>query len=270
MTNQDLDHSIIDISHHQFKNDATVKFDKLDNDGVKAVIHKVTQNTTFVDPKYHDNVKLVNETAPELLWGTYHFATGADAKAQVEYFLNNVIFYKPNDTDNAKGYKQSSDGKYPLLALDLEENTVKEQTTVTREVAEEMVELLFQATGTYPIIYTNTNFINKLLDNGKFDSILYRCPLWLARYTDLANKVTIPTLPQVIEGSKYWGSDEILWNEWTIWQYTDGVNGADPKELTAVVDNNGKSMPCDRNRYNNSRMSLSEFWQTYTPKKITI
>lgn len=49
------------------------------------MFHKVTQGTNYADPTYstHRDKAL----AAGVLWGAYHFGTGADGVEQADFFL---------------------------------------------------------------------------------------------------------------------------------------------------------------------------------------
>src|SRR5438477_3384010 len=88
--------AVIDLSHFN----QNLDFAAIRRSGIIGAIHKASQGLTFVDPTYATHKAA--GTATGLLWGAYHFGTGANGVAQAEAFLNVV---KP-------------DGK-TLLVLDL-------------------------------------------------------------------------------------------------------------------------------------------------------
>ena len=63
---------VIDISHHN----GVVDLKKAKGDGIVGVIHKATQGQAYMDPTYQANRTKAADAA--LLWGAYHFGTGAD------------------------------------------------------------------------------------------------------------------------------------------------------------------------------------------------
>jgi GH25 family lysozyme M1 (1,4-beta-N-acetylmuramidase) len=65
--------AVVDISHHHGPN---LDFQKAKAAGILGVIHKVTQGHSSIDPMYAANKKKALKAG--LLWGAYHFATGAD------------------------------------------------------------------------------------------------------------------------------------------------------------------------------------------------
>ena len=68
------------------------------------------------------------------------------------------------------------------------------------------------------------------------DQILANCPLWYSRYRD--SPIGIPSQ---------------VWPSYTLWQYTDGNDGPDPK----TVDGIGR---CDRNIFKGSVDDLKKEW----------
>lgn len=143
---------LIDLSHWN----SQVDFQLAKNDGIKGVIHKATQGTSYVDPKYSER-----RTAAEkknLLWGAYHFGIAADGKAQANHFLKVV-----GNTSNV------------LLALDIEENS--KGGNITPKQADDFVKTVKEKTGRCPVIYGSAYFLN-----GYATPTLTTCPLWIARY----------------------------------------------------------------------------------------
>ena len=91
--------SIIDLSHHN----GDVDLVKAKADGILAAVQKATQGTSFTDPTFAINRKKAADAG--LLFGAYHFGTGADGVEQADAFLTRVQ-PKPGD----------------LLVLDFEAN----------------------------------------------------------------------------------------------------------------------------------------------------
>src|SRR5258707_10911036 len=72
---------VVDISPH---NNVT-SFGEVAKSGVWGVINKATEGTTYVDPTYASRRPKVK--ASGMLWGAYHFNTGGDVTAQVDWFM---------------------------------------------------------------------------------------------------------------------------------------------------------------------------------------
>src|SRR3954468_172391 len=77
--------SVIDISHH---NGTKLRFDKAAADGIVGVIQKATQGEAYVDPTFKKNKAAILEAG--LLFGAYHFGTGANGVSQAQHFLDIV------------------------------------------------------------------------------------------------------------------------------------------------------------------------------------
>lgn len=186
----------VDVSHHNGDIDwATVQAD-----GVRFVIAKATEDTTFLDDHYATNKQQVE--ALGMAFGAYHFArpdkSSGDALAEADWFVANAQLT----------------GKNMLPVLDLEDagglGTRKLKQWAKAWLAEVQAKL-----GVKAVIYTNTPFWKLHLGNTTwFADNGYR--LWIAHWT--ANPQ--PSLP-----AANWGG-----RSWTLWQYTnagtvDGING---------------------------------------------
>lgn len=198
---------IIDISHHE----NPIDFAKVAADGIVAIIAKATQGTTYVDPAY---AKFKRAAAKyKFLWGSYHFGTGANPEAQVNHYLSVA---KPKDNE--------------LACLDFEKNPSGSSMTLTQ--AREFVSLFRERAGRYPVLYGGAWLKEQL--NGKPDSILSRCPLWISQYGPK------PLLP-------------IDWKKYALWQYTDGRSGPEPREVVGIG-------PCDCSQYKGTGAQLRKAW----------
>jgi lysozyme len=151
-------------------------------------------------------------------WGSYHYSSGSDPILQVENYLN---YAKPEPDE--------------LMALDYEPSSSGPNMTYDQMV--EFVELIHAQVGRYPVIYGG-NLLRESLKNVD-QSILSNCALWYARYND--NPIGVPK----------------IWNDWTLWQYTDG-------NLPGSLPDNLKSIPgygrCDRDTFNGTRQQLLQNW----------
>ena len=77
--------SIVDISYHR---GTKLKFDKAEADGLIGVIQQATQDESYVDPTFKKNRDAA--LGERLLFGAYHFGTGANGFSQAVHFLNTV------------------------------------------------------------------------------------------------------------------------------------------------------------------------------------
>lgn len=148
-----------------------------------------------------------------LLWGAYHFATGSDGVQQAINFLDAV-----------------GDPQGVLMVLDLEPNPTGPSMNLIE--AHAFVTHVHDQTGRWPGLYSG-HTIKELLGNNK-DPLLANCWLWLAQYGPTA---VVPA----------------NWPTWTMWQYTDGAVGGDPKSVKGIGH-------CDRDKFNGSEANLRKLW----------
>jgi lysozyme len=179
---------VIDLSHHN----GDVDLAAAKADGIVGVVHKATQGTTFADPKYGTNKKKAADAG--LLWGAYHFGTGAtDGVSQAKRFLEIV---QPNPQT--------------LVVLDLEEN---KGSSMTLAEARQFVTHIQSSIQRWPGLYGGS-YLKALLAGGS-DPVLANCWLWWAQYGPG------PVIPP-------------NWKTWTMWQYTDGQHGLEPHQVKGV------------------------------------
>jgi len=182
--------TIIDISHWE----DPIDFNKVQNDGIIAVIAKATTGATGVDSTYAKYKAAAHATGLNFLWGSYHFATGADPEEQVDNYLSVT---KPTATE--------------LVALDLEPNP--QGATMSLSQARDFVGIFQSKTGRYPVLYGGSYLKEKLGNNP--DPLLSKCALWIAQYGPVA------VIPPV-------------WPRYTFWQYTDGNDGPQPHLVAGI------------------------------------
>lgn len=174
--------TIIDIYH---QNDINLGVAR--DGGIVAVIHKATQGGAVRDSRYHQRRQQAKNLG--LLWGAYHFSTGASVDDQVENFLNHA---RPEDDD--------------LISLDWEPSDGPDMTLAQ---ARQFVQMIRNETGRWPVIYGG-HLLREAVGHQP-DPILSNCPLWYARYGN--SPIGIPTQ---------------VWPTYTLWQYTDGDVGPEP------------------------------------------
>jgi len=180
--------SIIDLSHHN----GNVDLAKAKADGIVAIIQKATQGTGFVDPTFATNRKKAADAG--LLFGAYHFGTGADGVEQADFFVNTV---QPVPGD--------------LLVLDYEANP--QGPSMTLEEARAFVTHVQAVNAQFPGLYAG-HFLKEQLGSGT-DPVLTNCWFWISQYGPT------PVIPPA-------------WKRWTMWQYTDGAAGPMPHTVNGV------------------------------------
>ncbi|HEX9746475.1 MAG TPA: glycoside hydrolase family 25 protein [bacterium] len=151
-----------------------------------------------------------------LLWGAYHFGMRGDGVEQARYFLKYVM-PDPGDLLVLAHYEIDN---YP-------EMTLKE--------AEDFVATIHGETGRWPVLYSKYDFIRRMIAPDP-KSALKNCPLWFSRYGEFA-------MP------------EGLWEDWTLWNYTDGTEGDEPRFVFGIGN-------CSRSKFNGNVESLKGFWES--------
>lgn len=146
--------NIVDIYHY----DTVRNFEEARTGGVLGVIHKATTGQSGRDDQYAARRRAATDAV--LLWGAYHWGTGAPATAQVDNFLTAA---EPDETT--------------LVALDFEE-TPGNQMTLGR--AREFLELIEEKLGRKAVIYSGSTIKNAL--GHSRDAYFGSHRLWLAQY----------------------------------------------------------------------------------------
>lgn len=166
----------IDVSHHQ----GDVDWHAVKASGVTFVYAKATEGNDYLDPKFAENWEGIK--AAGLVRGAYHFFHPNDsAETQARNFIATVKL-EPGDLP-------------PVLDIEVSDGVSREN--IDREI-QRWLEMVSEAYGIRPIIYSDLSFIEENLHSG---FSIY--PLWLAEYTD-----SIPSAP----------GD---WKEWVFWQQSD-------------------------------------------------
>lgn len=105
-----------------------------------------------------------------------------------------------------------------LVVLDFEFNP--NGTSMSVVEAADFVQRVFDTKGIWPGVYADRDHLMRLAASPV---ITDNCWVWIARYSD-----QIPVSPAGLK-------------PWSLWQYTDGANGMDPKTVTG--------QPCDRSQF---------------------
>lgn len=195
--------AIIDLSHWNVE----PNWNEVKAGGISAVMLKATQGSLSVDPAFVTRVRDASQAG--LLVGAYHFCDASRPAFQVEHFLQVA-------------------GKISVLAIDVEPNGVGETATVVQ--AAEIASRIMVAVGRAPLVYMS-RYGPDGHGTGLPNSVLGRCPLWIADYTS----AEAPTLPRG-------------WNGWQMWQFTD----------CATVP--GCSGRVDQSRFNGDESDLELWW----------
>lgn len=191
-----------------------IDWELLVQNGITAVMHKATEGTTFVDNSYEFRRRAAQEAG--LLWGSFHFAGELDGtgRAQADHYLS-VAQVQPSD----------------FLCFDCEKHG-------TFDNMERFVERVAERLSRYPAIY-GRRLLRELM-RGNEHSIVTRGVLWYDEYPP--SNVIHPRQPLPAG-----------WSDWTLWQYTNGADGPDPKLTTGA----GR---VDRSAFKGSAAELRAQW----------
>ena len=197
----------IDVSHYQ----GTIDWEKVARSGVKFAFIKATDGAAGADPLFAANWSAAKD--PGVSRGAYQFFRAEqDAERQANFFITKL----GNDW-----------GELPAV-LDFE---VLCGTLVgtALEGATRWMELVGQATGRTPVLYTGPSFWRTQV---KSSTAFSNYALWIAHYTAAAQ----PVLPSA-------------WKQWTFWQHSE--QGSVP----------GIKGPVDLDRFNGTVMELEALGQ---------
>lgn len=143
----------IDTARYQ----GTIDYEKVGKSGYEFAIQKCTEAVGYKDPTYNKNKNGYRKAG--ILFGSYHFARGTNARKEAEWFVSQVGDIQPGE----------------LLVLDYETYTLKDPASWCLEFCKRVEELV----GFKPIIYTYHALLLKY-DWRKCSE--YNIGLWAARY----------------------------------------------------------------------------------------
>jgi lysozyme len=198
-------------------------FAEIKNEKIVGVILKSTQGARYVDKAFATRRK--EALAVGLLVGAYHFGDASSVSQQVINFLRTVEY--------------ETFGKQTLLCLDYEPNPGS-GGTMSLSQAKEFLKQIYERTGQRPVLYSG-NLIKEKLGKNK-DEFLAQHRLWIAQY---GAKAVVPP----------------AWNNYWLWQFTDGRYGPMPHQIPGIVGKkNEKSGPCDINSFPGTAEELAKEW----------
>jgi lysozyme len=176
----------IDISHWQDFPD----FNEVYAAGVKGMIHKATEGSTYIDPNRVENC--ANAMAAGLAISTYFWIKPGDGRAQAEFYLS-VIDPVPGER----------------VVIDYEESGC------TLTTLKDAVQALLDYKQNLKITVYSGHLLKEQLGDKKDDYLAQHTDLWLAQYTSSEDDISWPsgTYPK-----------------WALWQYSetgevDGIDG---------------------------------------------
>jgi lysozyme len=196
------------------REDQEIDWNVVKRAGIAAVIHKATEGADFADKKYHGRQKAAK--AAGLLWGSFHFS-GADnipGKVQADFYLQ---FASPSPDE--------------FICFDCEKQG-------TFENMRDFVLRIKEKQGRYPAIYGRRLLRNLMKSQGHSD--VSKGVLWYDEYPPEPHVLPRQILP---EG----------WASWTMWQYTDGNAGPEPRHTTGVGN-------VDRSVFAGTEQQFREAW----------
>jgi len=177
--------TIVDL-HHPGHPD----FQAMRAGGICAVIHKATEGGDCQDPEYQ--ARRIAAKAAGLLWGSFHYSSGAPVAKQV----SNYLTYADPQLDE-------------VACIDFEASTSGPDMSLQQ--LEQFVLAVRARIGRAPLLYGG-ELLRRTLANA-ISSVLPACPLWYSRYAPAPKG--IPS----------------IWSTWTLWQYTDGAAGPEPHTI---------------------------------------
>lgn len=193
----------IDVSYYQGK----VGWEAVAGAGKAFAIARVNHGD-FMDPEFDANWQGIRDAG--IIRGAYqYFDPGGDPVEQAQVFAEKVGVLGPGDLPGVIDV-ESTDG--------LSGSQIATNVGIWIDIVEE-------ATGRPPIIYTGSYFWNDNVGSDAFNDH----PLWIAHYT-----TNCPNLPNA-------------WSGWSLWQYSDSGTVA------------GISGPVDTNRFNGDPLKLHDF-----------
>lgn len=196
-------------------NEAT-DFPAAKKSGLIGIIHKATQGTTYVDDKYKNREQWARDSGLE--WSTYHFLQHGNVDAQMDFYLKTIN--APQGARVCLDYETES-GK-PSPTLDDLKGAIRRIKAVRPD--------LQIAVYSGPLIKEHLG--------AKHDAELAETSLWLAQYTS---------------GTPTWPTG--TWPTWTLWQYSDGSAGGQPRTVPGITS------PIDCNAFNGTRENCAKWFR---------
>jgi lysozyme len=176
--------------------------------GVIGVILKATEGSTFTDSTFKD--RRDDAANAGLIVSSYHFLRHGDVDAQIAHYFDVVM--------PQKGER---------VCIDFEQSG--SNTPPTLDDLHAAIDAILTRDPTLQIAIYCGHLLKELLGDRR-DEKLAQHALWLAQYT---------------AGTPSWPKG--TWPIWTLWQYSDGTAGGQPR-LT-----DGVKGPVDCNVFNGSR-----------------
>ena len=197
--------------------DPASDYNKVKGAGIYGVIFKATEGTSYTDDTYVGQQHAAK--AAGLLWGAYHFADASSVSKQIDNFMR---FACPDPDE--------------LFCLDWEDNSGSCMSLADAETWITEVENQLGRPGEC-VIYSGNTAKEALGDS--VNTFFGDRRLWLCHYTT---------------GTPTWQKS---WDNYWLWQFTDGVNGPSPHSISGIGN-------CDINSFDRDGGSdeLTNTWAT--------
>lgn len=209
---------VVDIYHGDTVSDLKATYAS----GIRGIIHKATQGVDVDDHAYAG--RRVTAKGAGLLWGAYHFNTGASVAAQVDHFM-----------------RAAAPDAQTLMALDFEDNKVSEMSL---SQAVEFLGLLDQKIGRKAWIYSGNRIKELIVHAGApTRTFLGQHPFWLCEYGPKAKLIDAYGNP-------------LPWPRASLWQFTGDGIGPQPHNVPGISCGAG----VDLNTYDGTPEQLAAEW----------
>jgi lysozyme len=185
-------------------------------DGIVGVIYKATEGQSYTDDTYVGQQQAAK--AARLCWGSYHFADASDVGGQIDNYLR---FAAPDPDE--------------LFCLDWEDNPSGNGVMSKDDCKTWIIEVERALRREGECVVYSGNTAKEALDDD-VDTFFGSRRLWLCQYG------TTPSWQR-------------SWDNYWLWQFTDGEYGPEPHSISGVGE-------CDINSYAGSAEQLVAEWAT--------
>lgn len=208
------------------------------SDEAPAVIHRASRGLE-TDAAYRLRAGQCRQR-PDIVWGAYHFCTGANLHTQLDLAMERV------GHDPGAPYRT-------MMVFDFEHNVKGANDYMRVADLAELIRRFHARTGVYPVLYVNPGWFNQRLAKDRYTAadrhVIRHCPLWTSAYRDE---------PAPVNG----------FPDWTIWQYagdsTLGSYGDGRNSQIYPRGVRGVGSKLEMNIFNGDVKSLRAFWTRHS------